>query len=580
MKNEYRTLLPLLHRHRWKYLAGIASLVVTSGAQLLVPRFVGISVDQLVDGEGVRAVAHTMLLLLATAVIIALGRFGWRYFIHGSSRRIEAELRQKLYDHLLKLAPDFFRSTKTGDLMARATNDMRAIRMATGIALVAFIDGLFMTLAIIVILFSRNPRLALVTIAPLPVITILIIALGSRIRTLFVTVQEGFSRMSDQAQEVLSGIRVVKAFVKEDFFLRRFASANDYYQQENMRLVRIWGLFFPLVTFLSGITLLILIWYGGLSMIDGSITAGDFVATLGYLQMLIWPMLGAGFTVNMLQRGAASLARINEILDTEASIRSPVNGRSEAPRGDLRVNNLSFSYPDQSTPALHGISFHLPRGGVLGMLGRTGSGKSTLVGIIPRLQSTPADTVFLDDTDVTRYDLDVLRAGFGIVPQNSFLFSATVLENIRFARPDADRDEVIRVGTLAALAGDIEEFPSGWETVVGERGVTLSGGQRQRVAIARALLTDAEILILDDALSAVDTSTEERILQAILRERRGRATIIISNRVSTLRHADEVLVMENGTVVQRGNHFELISREGLYRDIFRLQQLESVEDSA
>jgi ATP-binding cassette, subfamily B, multidrug efflux pump len=579
MIGEFRTLLPLLHRHRWKYLAGVASLVVTSGAQLLIPRFVGISVDQLVNSEGAAAVGHTMLLLLGTAVIIALGRFGWRLFIHGSSRRIEAELREQLYDHLLKLAPDYFRTTKTGDLMARATNDMRAIRMATGIALVAFIDGLFMTLAILIILFSRNPRLALVTIIPLPIITILIIALGSRIGTLYRTVQEGFSRMSDQAQEVLSGIRVVKAFVKEDFFLRRFATANDYYQQENMRLVRIWGLFFPLVTFLSGITLLILIWYGGISMIDGTITAGDFVATLGYLQMLIWPMLGAGFTVNMLQRGAASLARINEILDSEASIRSPAHGRSTVPRGDLRVNHLTFTYPGQGTAALREVSFHLPRGGVLGMLGRTGSGKTTLIGLIPRLLDPPAGAIFLDGTDITRYDLDVLRGGFGIVPQNSFLFSANVLENIRFARPDASPEDVIRVGTLAALDREIEEFPAGWETVVGERGVTLSGGQRQRVAIARAILPDPEILILDDALSAVDTSTEERILAAILRERRGRTTIIISNRVSTLKHADEVLVMESGTVVQRGNHSQLVSAEGLYRDIFMLQQLEQIRES-
>lgn len=580
MIREFRTLLPLLHRYRWSYAAGVASLLVTSGAQLLIPLYVGNAIDILVDGRGTGAVGRIMILLLLTATVIAAGRFGWRFFIHGSSRRIETELRRRLYDHLLTLSPDFFQKAKTGDIMARATNDMRAVRMATGMALVAFVDGLFMTLAILIILFGRNPRLALVTVIPLPLITILIIFLGGRIGVLFRTVQEGFSRMSEQAQEVLSGIRVVKAFVKEDFFLHRFADANENYQRENMRLVRIWGLFFPLVTFLSGLTLLILLWFGGRSLIEGNITTGDFVATLGYLQMLIWPMLGAGFTVNMLQRGAASLSRINEILDTSAGIVSPVPGRISVPRGSIAVHNLTYSFPDQEGPALADVSFTIERGNVLGILGRTGSGKSTLVSVLPRLLDPPTGTVFIDGTDVSDYDLNVLRGSFGIVPQDTFLFSATVLENIRFGRPDRPRDAALRVGNLAALDRDIDEFPDGWETIVGERGVTLSGGQRQRIAIARALLPDPEILILDDALSAVDTRTEERILTGILRERHNRTTIIISNRVSTLKHAGEILVMEEGRIARRGDHNSLVREPGLYQDIFRLQQLEQIKEQA
>lgn len=580
MIQEFRPLLPLLRRHRWFYLAGVVSLLVTSGAQLLIPHLTGRAIDSLAEGLGAAAVGVTMALLLGTAVIIAFGRFGWRFFIHGASRRIETELRDTLYNHLLELSPDYYRRTKTGDLMARATNDMHAIRMATGMALVAFVDGLFMTVAILAILFRRDAGLALLTIVPLPVITILIIAVGGRIGSLFRSVQEGFSRMSDQAQEVLSGIRVVKAFVKEEYFLRRFGEANETYQRENMRLVRIWGLFFPLVTFLSGLTLLILLWFGGTALLEGSLSAGDFVATLGYLQMLIWPMLGAGFTVNMIQRGAASLGRINEILNTPPGIVAPPEGRRLPPRGSLSVRNLTFTFPGQTAPALEDVSLELPRGNVLGVLGRTGSGKTTLIRILPRLLDPPEGTVFLDGTEVAAYELNALRGAFGVVPQDTFLFSATILDNIRFACPDLPRDATIRAGTLAALDSDIHDFPQGWDTVVGERGITLSGGQRQRIAIARAILPDPEILVLDDALSAVDTRTEERILTAVLEERRNRTTLVISNRVSTLKQADEILVMEEGRVAQRGNHVALVSREGLYHDIFRLQQLEEIKERA
>lgn len=574
MIGEFRTLTPLLRRHSRAYIAGIVSLLITSGAQLLLPYYTGRAIDLLLDGGGAAAVARPMGLLLVTALVIALTRFGWRFFIHGSSRRIEAELRESLYHQLLRLSPDFYRQTRTGDIMARATNDMRAIRMATGMALVAFIDGLFMTVAILAILFSRDPRLALVTVIPLPVITILIIVLGEGIGKRFRAVQEGFSHLSDQVQEVLSGVRVVKAFGKEPFFLSRFADANDRYQQENMHLVRIWGLFFPLVSFLSGLTLLILLWFGGAALLAGSLSAGDFVATLGYLQMLTWPMLGAGFTVNMLQRGAASLSRVNEILQSTPLISSPPGGRTSPPGGALEVRDLSFTFPGQETPALEKISFDLAPGEILGILGRTGSGKSTLVSLLPLLLPAPEGAIFIDGTDVVRYNLDTLRETFGIVPQKTFLFSATVRDNIRFARPQAPEEDLRRVEKLAALDEDIAEFPRGQDTLVGERGVTLSGGQRQRIAIARALLPDPPILILDDALSAVDTRTEERLLRGILEERRGKTTIIVSNRISTLTFAGEILVLQEGRIADRGTHGELLSRPGLYQDIARLQQLE------
>jgi ATP-binding cassette subfamily B protein len=581
MLAEFRTLLPLVRKYRRLYVLGIAALVVTSGGQLLIPQFVGRAIDALSGGGGgPGSIPRIMLLMLGVSAIIAAGRLVWRLCIHGSSRRIETELRRQLYDHLLTLSPGYFQETKTGYIMARATNDMNAIRMAVGMALVAFVDGVFMTVAILAILIAQNARLALLTVLPLPLITVGLILVGGKIGVLFREVQEGFSRMSDEAQEVLSGIRVVKAFVKERYFLRKFADANESYQRRNMRLVRIWGLFFPVVSFLSGLTLLMLLWFGGRALLSGELSTGDFVATLSYLQMLIWPMMGAGFTVNMLQRGAASLGRINEILSTKPEITSPTDPRTEPMRGSIRVHDLTLRYDSDAPPALSGVAFELERGRLLGILGRTGSGKSTLLAALPRLIEVPRAAIYLDGTDVRDYDLNVLRAAFGVVPQSSFLFSATIEDNIKFGRPDASDEEVREVGRLAAIDTDVAEFPDGWTTIVGERGVTLSGGQRQRIAIARALLTDPEVLLLDDPLSAVDSHTEDRILSAIFEARRGRSTILVSNRVSTLRNADTILIMDGGTIVQRGTHASLSTQAGLYREIFELQRQERRRESA
>ncbi len=576
MFEHLATLLPLLARYRWLYVLGISALIVTSGGQLLIPLFTGRAVDILLSSdEPARAVLPTLARLLGVAIVVGVSRFVWRLGIHGASRRIETDLRRSLFHHLTVLSPDYYDDVRTGDLMARATNDMNAVRMATGMAFVAFFDGLFMTVAILSILIARNARLTLLTVLPLPVITVLIILMGRRVRHLFATVQEGFARLSEQAQEVFSGIRVVKSFAKERFFLRRFASANDHYQNQNMVLVRLWGLFFPIVAFLSGVTVVILLWVGGKAIIAGTLTPGDFVATLAYLQMLIWPMLGAGFTVNMLQRGAASVERINKVLDAQPTIANGVDPRVPRTTTGIEVKNLSFAFGE--TTVLEDISFSLADGATLGIIGRTGSGKSTLVGTFLRTVDPPDGTVFVDGEDVRRWDLDALRHRFGYVPQETFLFSATIIENISFARPDADEAEVIAVGTTAGIDRDVAEFPEGWNTLVGERGVTLSGGQKQRIALARALLADPQILVMDDSLSAVDSETEERILASLRKTRAGKTTVIVSNRVSVIRDSDLILVLEGGRVTQQGRHEELFKRPGLYQTLARIQQIEATE---
>ncbi|TFG58785.1 MAG: ABC transporter ATP-binding protein [Spirochaetales bacterium] len=575
MFKEFRTLGPYIKRYAGFYIPGIIALLLTSGGQILIPQFIRRAIDLIATGDFRAAQILSLAgMLVGTAAGISLFRFGWRMLIQNASRRIEAELREQYFQKLLTLSSSFFGKNKTGDLMARATNDMHAVRMATSLALVAAFDGIFMTLSILILLFSRYPRLTLYTIIPLPVITILILGLGSIIGEKFRKVQEGFSNLSDHAQEVFSGIRVVKSFVKEKYFLRKFAAANDDYQLKNMELVRLWGLFFPLVAFLSGITTILLLRLGGGMVMTGDISAGDFVAVLAYLEMLIWPMLGAGFTVNLLQRGAASLKRINAVLNEKPDIATPPDAVNGSTRGDLRITRLSYTYPGTETPVLHDVSLEVPEGAILGILGRTGSGKTTLISMLPRILDPPEGTVFLNGTDVRRFDLPVLRKSFGFVPQDSFLFSMSLRDNISFGLDDKKEDIVQRVAEVSTINRDAKDFYDGFNTLVGERGITLSGGQKQRVAISRALAVEADILVFDDALSAVDTETEEKILRELLEYRKGKTSIIVSHRVSTLSTADKIIVLDNGRIIQEGTHEELMCAEGFYREIYYLQSFE------
>lgn len=577
MLKEFKTLLPYLRRYFPHYLAGLFFLVVTDGGQLYLPQLVRKAIDIISSGRfDLRRILFLALQMVGIAVLIALGRFFWRYFINGASRRIEYSLREMLFVHLQSLSSTFYGKNKTGDLMAHMTNDMNAVRMATSMALVAFVDGFFMSLTILVILLVQNPRLTLLSISPLPVLSVGVVLFGRIVGELFRKVQEGFSAMSDLAQESITGIRVLKIFVQEKAFVKRFMEKNKDYSDRNMSLVKSFGFFFPAVSFLAGLTTLIFFLLGGRSVMEGALSPGEFTAFFAYLQMLIWPMLGAGFTINLIQRAGASLGRINKILNEKPDIQSPTEPQAyrEPVQGSISIRHLSYAYPGAQMPVLSDISLEIPQGTIVGILGRTGSGKSTLVHLLPRVLDPPAGTVFIDGVDVRGYDLQVLRSGISMVPQDTFLFSSSIKENIAFGSRDGDARLFGEVSAISTIERDMGNFPEGWNTVVGERGITLSGGQKQRVALSRALAAQAAIYILDDSLSSVDTETEDTILIRLLPFLQGKTVILISHRVSTLKTASRIVVLEGGRITQEGSHEQLLQQKGFYADIYRMQQLE------
>jgi ATP-binding cassette subfamily B protein len=587
MLATYRTLLPYLKPYRGRYIWGFFFLVLVDGAQILVPQCIRRVVDLIsaIPEKGLNSpdIFRLSGAILGLAVLLSLGRFLWRYFIHGSSRRIEAEIRQRLFDHLLTLSYDFYQKSKIGDLMARTTNDLNAVRSAIGMGLVSFIDGTAMSAAILAVMFAQDPKTASLSILPLPIVTVLILFFGGMIGKLFQRAQETYSAMSDTVQETFAGIRVVKSFVKEWWFIHKFADTNEDYRKANMALVKLFGVFFPLVSFLSGLTILILLLVGGSKVRAGTMTTGELAAFFSYLQMLIWPVLGIGFTVNMMQRGAASMARINELFAEKPSIASPANPESVSADNNesaIAIRGLTFAY--DSSPVLSGINLTIPQGKTVGILGKTGSGKSTLLKTFMRLIDPPPNTIFVCGKDVRTLGLAELRSLFAVVPQDSYLFSDSIRHNIAYGIDEilAFRDTTLaEAADVSALARDLDGFAQGWETVVGERGLTLSGGQKQRVAIARALACAAaaacpRILVMDDTLSAVDAETERNILHKLLEKRQGQTTLIVSHRVSTLQNADLVIVLEDGKITENGSPQTLMRQNGFFAQTAHLQKLE------
>ena len=586
---QYKSLVPYLSRYRRRYFWGLVCLITVDAAQIAIPQFIRRAIDLVSSGVFQWGeIIRLCLLMTGTMLFIALGRFLWRYFIHGSSRRIETEMREKLFGHLQTLSWDFYQKNKIGDLMARSTNDLNAVRMAIGMGLIALVDFFVMGTAILVILFVQDARSAMFSIIPLPLVTALIMVFGKTIGKKFKNAHEAYSKMSDTAQETFAGIRVIKSFVKEWWFIKKFAADNDEYRTANMELVRLFGLFFPLVTFLSELTVLIMLVIGGTRVINGLMSPGSLVAMFRYLTMLIWPLMGAGFMVNLIQRGAVSLGRVNEVLDTVPSIRDLDPNLSAQKSGEfdsnfitqrrrdaeeIEIKDLCFAY-DEGTAVLENINLTVGQGEWLGIMGKTGSGKSTLIKTLTRMVDPPPGTVKVNGLDVRDWRIGELRGNFAVSPQDSYLFSESIQNNIGYGLDSPEEDLLRNAAFMAALEKDIAGFIDGKDTLIGERGLTLSGGQKQRVAIARALVMNSAILILDDSLSAVDAETERKILDALLAQRKGRTTIIISHRVSTLRYADKVLVLDGGKQGEYGRPAELAGAGGFYSRMAALQQLE------
>ncbi len=599
---NYKTLLPYLYRYRVQYIIGFVCLLAVDAAQVLIPLFLQQAVDSIALGSfNVADIIKPALLMVAMMTVVAAGRFLWRYFIHGSSRRIEREMRSALLDHFLTLSYDFFQKNKIGDLISRSTNDLDAVRMAIGMGLVALFDGTVMAVSILVIIFVNDANSAAFAVIPLPLITVLILMFGGLVGKRFQRAQETYSAMSGTVQETFAGIRVVKSFVKEWHFMRKFADNNDDYRKANMELTKLFGVFFPLIGLFSGITSLILLLIGGVRVVEGLMTPGQLTAMFRYFQMLIWPLMGAGFMVNMIQRGAVSLGRVNAVMDTTPLIRSPEQPKAPCSSAPLvRFRGITFSYDNDaddigdtsekkapSAPVLKSIDLVIEKGEWLGILGRTGSGKTTLVKTLMRMIDPPPGTVFVKGVDVRDWDVKALRSLFAVTPQDSYLFSDSIRRNIAYGL-DADLAEeaalaadVAAAASLSAIDKDLAGFADGFETVIGERGLTLSGGQKQRVSLSRAVIKDAKILVLDDSFSAVDTETEQKILARLLETRRagkgrdGATVIIISHRVSTLCNADKVLVLENGCAAEYGSPDELKASGGFYAKTAELQKLET-----
>ncbi|MGB4339628.1 MAG: ABC transporter ATP-binding protein [Candidatus Hydrothermia bacterium] len=563
-----------LLKYKWSVLLGILCLLIVDGAQLIIPLIVRQSVNLLQSGQATTKVLGIYALyILGLTLIIAILRFFWRYFIIGTARKVESDLREELYHHFIKLSASFFNKEKTGELMALITNDTDAVRMASSMGLVQLTDIIVYSTFSLAIMFSISPSLTIYALLPLPLLSILISFSGRLNYRYFKEVQETFSHLTEKIRESITGIKVLKGFSQTKGQLQDIGKTNEIFFKENMKLAKVSSLFEPAIQLGATLSFAILLFFGGRRVILNEISLGDFVAFSSYLGMMIWPMIAIGFLVNIVQRGSASMHRIESALKIEPEIKNLPTTRKVEIQGNIEVKNLTFSYV-QDRPVLININFTLKKGRKLGIIGKTGSGKSTICYLIPRIFDPPEGTIFIEETDVKYFDLTDLRNAISFVPQESLLFSTTIKENVSYGKSPASDEEIIKALKLAEVYEEVMAMPEGINTLVGERGLTLSGGQKQRVAIARAIIKNAPIFILDDALSAVDTETEIRILNNLKEFLKNKTTIIVSHRVSAIMDCDEIIVLEDGKIVDRGSHEELLTREGFYKHIYELQKLE------
>ncbi len=566
---------PYLWRYRRGIALGMGALLVNDFLKAVLPLAIRSGIDSLMKGFRLSLVFEFAALVVVISLVKGLFQYWMRVILIGISRDIEFDLRNDLFSHLVRLSQDFYARYRTGDIMARSTNDLNAVRMMLGPGIMYFTETFFTAVFLIGIMWRVDWRLTLFCLIPAPLVSAAVILFGRRIHDRFEKIQKMFSDISSRVQENFSGVRVVRAYAQEKPEIRKFERLNRDYVAQNIGLARLSAFFMPLLQALIGMGFLIVLLAGGYQLLLHRISIGSFVMFNTYMGMLIWPMIALGWVVNLMQRGTASWNRIMELMHEHPSIEQRPSyslSPSSPILGFLRFDNVEMKYP--SGYALRNISLDIPAGATVAIVGHTGSGKSTLVNLIPRLMDPTRGAVYLDGVDLRDLDPEWLRHQVGFVPQETFLFSATLAENIAWGVDRASEDEIARAAELAGLAPDIASFPAGYRTIIGERGITLSGGQKQRVAIARAVLRDPKILILDDALSSVDTLTEERILQGLEDVMQGRTTILISHRVSTVQNASRIFVIEHGEVAEHGTHTELIQSGGYYADLYQKQLLE------
>ena len=585
MFDKVRPLFPYLRRY-WKHLAwGGVAVIAYNVVRVILPLIVGHAIDDMKHGATQALILHHGLRLLLVAGLSAIFLYITRQVIIGASREIEFDLRNDLFANLERQSASYYHTHRTGDIMARTTNDLNAVRQLLGPAIMYSANCLVFTAAALPFMIRISPTLTLFAVGPLPLASVLVQSFGQRIHRRFERIQAMFSDISAKAQENFSGARLIRAFAQEEAEIASFEQANREYISRSMHLVRLMAMLWPSLELVLGLGLCMTLLVGGHEVVAHRISVGDFAAFNVYMVQLIWPMIAIGWVVNLFQRGTASVVRIDELLKQRPEITDSQNAdaphlaemRETTPRpltGDVEFRSLHFTYPTGGPEILHNISLHIAAGTSLAIVGPTGSGKSTLVSLIPRLYDAPEGSVLIDGLPIRRHSIENLRHNIGFVPQETFLFSDTIGQNVAFGRPEATQAEILEAATTAHIANEILEFPRGFETVVGERGITLSGGQKQRTAIARAVIRDPRILILDDALASVDTYTEERILSGLREVMQRRTTLFISHRISTARNADRIAVLVNGRIAEYGTHDELIARNGYYTSLAEKQQLE------
>jgi len=575
MLKDFKPLKVYFIENRIALALGLSSLLLVDALQLFIPRIIKKSIDALTMGQAsVRLLLTYTLIIVGIALTMAIFRYIWRYLVFGHSRKVEQALRNRIYKHLQTLSLSFYWRVKTGDLMARAVNDIDAVRMATGMGLVALTDGIVLGLATIGFMLYINVELTLISLIPTPFIVYFTLIITRRMGKGFRQVQQTFSEVTESVREALAGIRIIKAYNRQSWGCRKVKQSGETYVRNNLELARSLALFFPVMTLFTNLGLAIVIWIGGRLTILGDITTGDFVAFISYLNLLTWPLMALGWVTNLIQRGSASMRRINGMLDEVPEITNQITKPYKGPiRGKIAVNGLTYCYPRKEDPALRDITFTIELGQTVAIVGGVGSGKSTLLQTIPRLVETERGMIHIDGIPLHDIDLTNVRGSIGFVTQEIHIFSDTIRNNTVFGRQGISEDSLKIALEASQLAGEIDSFPQGIHSLVGEKGITLSGGQRQRLTIARALISNPPILILDDALSQVDTGTEAAILNSVLEIRRGKTNIIVSHRLSTIRRADIIFVLKAGRLVEWGDHATLFAARREYTRLYERQQL-------